>query len=93
MYVLLMPPPPNVLTLTRLRRAVGLTQAQLATAAGIARATVNRLERGHPRSLDLDTIARLADALGVPTAVVYLAVEASRSSATSPDASDTATPS
>lgn len=50
--------------LRRLRRLKGWTQRQLADAAGVGLATVNRLERGlrEPRP---GTMVRLAQALGV----------------------------
>lgn len=43
----------------------GMTQAQLAEKAGVARGTIIRLETGHPESLTFDTANRLAEALGV----------------------------
>ena len=48
--------------LRRLRVQKGLTQEQLASAAGISRCFVNQLERGH-FSANLETIASLAAAL------------------------------
>lgn len=48
-----------------LREGKGWTQGELAENAGVTRATVNRLENGHPRSIDLDVLERLALALEV----------------------------
>jgi transcriptional regulator with XRE-family HTH domain len=48
-----------------LRESKGWTQGELAEKAKVTRATVNRLENGHPRSIDLNVLERLARALGV----------------------------
>jgi transcriptional regulator with XRE-family HTH domain len=48
-----------------LRDAKGWTQEQLATEAGITRATVNRLENSRSASIDFAVLERLAKALGV----------------------------
>lgn len=45
------------------RTAVGWTQAELAARAGVARATVARIERGEA-TLTLATLQRVAAALG-----------------------------
>ncbi|MEV6046018.1 helix-turn-helix domain-containing protein [Streptomyces xanthochromogenes] len=69
------PPPDWVLTR---RRAVGdrirdarlhadLTQEQVSNRTGIDRATYNRIEQGHNSPL-LDSLIRIADAIGVPLA-------------------------
>jgi transcriptional regulator with XRE-family HTH domain len=50
--------------LRRLRIARGLTQSELGAKAGITRAHLNRLERG-AFNASLDTVSRLAAALGV----------------------------
>jgi transcriptional regulator with XRE-family HTH domain len=42
-----------------------LSQAELAKKAGVSRATVNRIERGHAESVTFGTVNRIADALGV----------------------------
>lgn len=42
-----------------------MTQAQLAERAGVSRATVNRIERGHAESLTFGTVNRIAVALDV----------------------------
>ena len=48
----------------RLRRQKGMTQEQLATAAGIDRTFVVRVEKGH-FSVTLETIGAFAKALGI----------------------------
>ncbi|MDG4832446.1 helix-turn-helix domain-containing protein [Solwaraspora sp. WMMD1047] len=53
--------------IARLRRSKAMTQEQLAEHAGLAVATVSKLERNERTSARLDTVARLARALGVPT--------------------------
>lgn len=50
--------------LAEVRRAHGLTQAQLAAASGVHRVTIARLELGEV-SPKLETLERIADALGV----------------------------
>ena len=49
------------------RKGRELSQAALAKKAGVARITVNRIEKDHPDSVTFDTINRLAKALGVDT--------------------------
>ncbi len=51
-------------TLKELRINLFITQAELATKAGITTETVNRLERGN-RKPSFKTIRKLAEALGV----------------------------
>lgn len=51
----------------RLRKAKGLTQQQLADAAGINRTFISRLERGH-FSATLETVAAVASALEMTAA-------------------------
>lgn len=41
------------------------TQADLAARAGVSRATINRIERGHAESVTFDTVNKIAAALGV----------------------------
>lgn len=84
MYVCCVTSPPTRPTLRDLRRAIGLTQEQLAAASGVARATVNRLEQGRPQSIEFETVRRLAEALSASSLVVFAALEASKSSADSP---------
>ncbi|MFI9497830.1 helix-turn-helix domain-containing protein [[Kitasatospora] papulosa] len=67
------PPPDWVLTRRRAigdhirtaRLAAGLTQEQVALRIGMDRATYNRIEMGHAAAL-LDSLIRIADAIGVP---------------------------
>jgi transcriptional regulator with XRE-family HTH domain len=48
-----------------LRRALGLTQTELAARAGVRRATVSRLENSRVTAIDLDVLEKVADLLGV----------------------------
>lgn len=53
-----------------MREALGMSQAQLATRAGISRATVQRLELAEGRRrITLDSLDRLAAALGCHVAI------------------------
>ena len=54
---------PVVVSFRELREEAGLTQSELAEAAGVRQATVSEMERGLPRRIDLDVLERLADAL------------------------------
>ena len=49
--------------LRRMREEAGFTQVGLAKASGVARATINKIEQGY-RSPTIETLERLADALG-----------------------------
>ena len=49
------------------RNTSGLTQEQLAERIGIDSKTISRAENGH-HSISLDQLARIAHALGVPSA-------------------------
>lgn len=53
--------------LTARRVAAGMTQAELATAAGLTKRSINRFERGHRRHPWDSSIAKLATALGCTT--------------------------
>lgn len=57
-------------TLRRLRRTRGLTQAQLAKRARVARGYLAQLEAGHKANPSLPTMRRVANALGVPVAAL-----------------------
>lgn len=48
-----------------LREAKGWTQAELAEQAGVSRITVNRIEQGNHKTIDLEVLDRIAKALGV----------------------------
>ena len=54
-----------------LRHKKGMTQEQLASAAGIGRSFVNQLERGH-FSATLETVGALASALDVSPSTLIL---------------------
>ena len=56
---------PLVLRLKQLRKAAGLTQAQLAEKVGVYQGTISDHERGKATRIDLSLIERLAEALGV----------------------------
>lgn len=53
------------LQIRELRRARGLSQGELAERAGVGRVTVNRIESGRQRRVDLDVLEKLAAVLGV----------------------------
>ena len=56
-----------------LRRARGWTQERLAAESGVAGRTIQRLEAGNDASLD--TVALIANALGVPVRELFVSVE------------------
>lgn len=61
------------LNLRQLRMQQGLTQVELASAAGVGRTFISQLERGH-FSVTLETIGALATALNVcPTKLIQAA--------------------
>ena len=57
--------------LRQLRKAAGLTQAELARRTGIHRPNIARVEAGR-HTPSLETLARLASAIGVPTTAVLI---------------------
>ena len=57
--------------LRQLRKAAGLTQAELARRTGIHRPNIARVEAGR-HTPSLETLARLASAIGVPTTAVLM---------------------
>jgi transcriptional regulator with XRE-family HTH domain len=57
------------------RKRAGRRQAELAAAAGISRTTLTNIETGR-FSTTLETVARLADALGVPAAELMTSLPA-----------------
>jgi transcriptional regulator with XRE-family HTH domain len=65
--------------INELRTAKGWTQAELADAAGVTRATVNRLENGKPASIDFAVLEKLADALEVDPGFLIVREKARRS--------------
>jgi putative transcriptional regulator len=54
-------------SVTALRASRGLSQADLASAVGVSRQQINRIERGHADP-HLSTVRALSQALGVPLA-------------------------
>lgn len=60
--------------LSAARGALGMSQDQLATAAGVSRATVNQLEGGASANGDprLSTVVSLASALGISPVILLL---------------------
>jgi transcriptional regulator with XRE-family HTH domain len=53
-------------TLKRLRETKGLSQLQLAKRADVAQAYISEMEAGDKRNPGLETLRKLAKALGVP---------------------------
>lgn len=51
------------------RLYANLTQERLAEMAGLDRASMNRIEQGHSAAR-IDTLIRIADAIGVPLATL-----------------------
>lgn len=60
-----------------MREETGLAQEHFAYAAQLDRAFMSRIERGKS-NVSLETIARIADALGVPLDVLFAEVERRR---------------
>lgn len=58
------------MTVKELRERTGLSQRQLAKAAGMDAGTVRRIESGQTRDSRYGTISALADVLGVTTALL-----------------------
>jgi putative transcriptional regulator len=57
----------------------GMTQAELATTSGVSLSTVNRMCRNATKQASLDTLDRIARALGVaPGALIESTAEPSR---------------
>lgn len=52
------------------RRRAGLTKLQLAEASGLAYGTVCRLEASNDSRPSIETLSKLAEALGVPPCVL-----------------------
>jgi len=52
------------------RRRARLTKPQLAEASGLAYGTICRLEAGNDSRPNIETLSKLADALGVPPCVL-----------------------
>lgn len=75
---------PITLRLRELREAKGWTQRELARRAGIRAATVNSLERRAPHKVDLSVLDRLATALGVDAALLFVHARGPTDSDTNP---------
>ena len=58
------------INLRKYRRAVGLSQSSLARRAALTRTIVQKLESGTTDNPSYNTMAALADALGIPTAAM-----------------------
>ncbi len=61
---------PISIRLEELRRARGLSQAELARVSGVPQSTISRIEAGKTNSIELGNLERLANALGVNAAVL-----------------------
>jgi transcriptional regulator with XRE-family HTH domain len=61
------------MAVTELKVRRGLTQSHLAARAGISVALVERVEHASPGDIGLDTLAALADALGVDVSALMKA--------------------
>jgi transcriptional regulator with XRE-family HTH domain len=61
---------PIWIRLEELRNAKGWSQAELARRSGVPQPTISRIEARESRSVNLDNLERLADALGVNAAVM-----------------------
>lgn len=61
---------PVRIRLREIRESRQMTQAALAEAAGIRQATVSDIERGATTRVDLETLEKLANALGVDAALL-----------------------
>jgi transcriptional regulator with XRE-family HTH domain len=60
------------LRVREIRQAIGWSQRQLAAKAGVRQATISSIERGEWRSIDLDVLDRLAHALNVDPAILFV---------------------
>jgi transcriptional regulator with XRE-family HTH domain len=60
------------LRVREIRDALGWSQDRLADEAGVTQATVSRIERGESTSIDLDVLDKLARALRVDPAVLFV---------------------
>ena len=66
------------LRLLELRQAKGMTQLELAERADIDQGAISRIESGQARSLSLDVLARLCDALSCMPGDLLVSVGKSR---------------
>ena len=61
---------PIWIRLKELREAKGWSQAELARQSGVPQPTISRIEADETRSVNLDNLERLADALGINAAML-----------------------
>ena len=61
---------PIRLRVRELREVRGMTQADLAEASGVRRATISTIESGKVKGIHFAILERLADAIGVDAAVL-----------------------
>lgn len=80
MATCLAPVTPIILGLKEAREAAGMTQADLADAVGVRRATISDLETGKSRRIELDLLERLALALKVEASSLIVEVPKRRGS-------------
>lgn len=64
------PMTPIRLRVRELRTALGWSQDHLAALAGVRQATISKLESGDVTSVRLETLERVANALGVDAAIL-----------------------
>ncbi len=64
--------PAITLRVREIRDAIGWSQDRLADEAGVTQATVSRIERGESSSIDLDVLDKIARALRVDPAVLFV---------------------
>lgn len=69
---------PIRLRVAEFRTAKGLSQNQLAKAAGIRQATLSAIESGTTRRVDFDVLERIAEALGVDPGFLLVRIESQR---------------
>lgn len=63
---------PIVLRVREIREALGWSQDYLADVSGVTQKTISRIERGVGKSIDFDVLERLARALRVDPAVLFV---------------------
>ena len=63
---------PIVLRVREIREALGLSQDRLAELSGVTQAAISRLERGETSSIEFDVLDRIARALRVDPAVLFV---------------------
>jgi transcriptional regulator with XRE-family HTH domain len=54
------------------RKRQGLSQSELSTMSGVRKATISEIENGHAKSVSFDVLERLARALGVHPATLFI---------------------